>query len=328
MQHRRLGRSGLKVSPLVLGTLNFGNPTPKEEALKMIDRAIDAGINLIDSADVYGEGESERILGEALARNGKRKNVFITSKVFMRTGPGPNEAGNSTHHILESCEASLKRLRTDYIDIYFLHRTDFDIPQEESLGALDLLVKQGKIRYIGSSTHPAWRIVEALWLSDRNHFHKFVCEQPPYNLLDRRIENELIPMCRSYDLGLLTWSPLAQGVLACRYKDASNLPEGSRGRLREVYAERITQKGIEVGFELAKRAKGKGCTVSQMAVAWILSQPAVTGVIIGPRNLEQFKELLPSVEIQLDPSDLDFCDQLVPPGAYVSNHFNTSRWMK
>jgi aryl-alcohol dehydrogenase-like predicted oxidoreductase len=328
MKYRRLGRSGLKISSLVLGMMNFGNPTPKEEAIKIIDAAIEAGINLFDCADVYAGGMSERILGEALARNGKRKDVLITSKVFMKTGPGPNDAGNSKHHILESCEASLKRLRTDYIDIYFLHRTDFDIPQEESLGALDLLVRQGKVRYIGSSTHPAWRVVEALWMSDRNHYPKFICEQSPYNLLDRRIENELIPMCQAYDLGLLTWSPLAQGVLACRYKDPSNLPEGSRGRLKEVYAERITQKGIEVSFELAKRAKDKGYTVSQLAVAWILNQPGITAVIIGPRNLEQFEELLPSMEIQLNQSDLNFCDQLVPPGTYVSNHFNTSKWMK
>jgi aryl-alcohol dehydrogenase-like predicted oxidoreductase len=328
MEYRRLGRSGLKISSLVLGTMNFGNPTSKEESLKITDRAIETGINLFDCADVYAEGESERILGEAFARNGKRKDIFITSKVFMRTGPGPNDAGNSKHHILESCEASLKRLRTDYIDIYFLHRTDFDIPQEESLAALDLLVRQGKVRFIGSSTHPAWRIVEAFWISDRYHYPKFVCEQPPYNLLDRRIENEIVPMCRAYDLGIITWSPLAQGVLACRYRDPLKLPEGSRCALKNVYAERITEKGIEVSFELAKKADEKGCTVAQLAVAWVLSQPGITSAIIGPRNLEQFEELLPSVGIQLDEPDFKFCDALVPPGTYVSNHFNTSNWMK
>jgi aryl-alcohol dehydrogenase-like predicted oxidoreductase len=328
MEYRRLGRSGLKISPLVLGTLNFGTPTPKEEAFQIIDRAIGVGINLIDSADVYAEGESERIIGEALARNGKRKEVFITSKVFMKTGPGPNDGGNSRHHILESCDASLRRLKTDYIDIYFLHRTDFDIPQEESLQALDLLVKQGKVRYLGCSTHPAWRVVEALSISDQNHYSKFICEQPPYNLLDRRIENEIIPMCRAYDLGLLTWSPLAQGMLAGRYKDSFNLPDGSRGTLRPVYAERITQKGIEVSLRLAERAKGKGFTVAQLAVAWVLAQPGITGAIIGPRTLEQLENLIPSADIRFDESDLRLCDELVPPGTHVSNHFNTSRWMK
>jgi len=313
---------------LVLGTMNFGNPTSKEDSFKLIGRAIEAGINLFDCADVYAGGESERILGEALARNGKRKEVFVTSKVFMRTGPGPNDEGNSKHHIFESCEGSLRRLRTDYIDIYFLHRTDFDIPQEESLGALDVLVKQGKIRYIACSTHPAWRTVEALWISEKYHYPKFICEQPPYNLLDRRIENEIVPMCRTYDLGLITWSPLAQGVLACRYKDPINLPEGSRGTLRSVYAERITQRGIEVSLALAKRADEKGCTVVQFAVAWVLDQPGITGAIIGPRNLEQFENLVPSVDIKFDESDSKFCDALVPPGTYVSNHFNTSNWMK
>jgi aryl-alcohol dehydrogenase-like predicted oxidoreductase len=328
MEYRRLGRSGLKISSLVMGTMNFGNPTNKEESFKIIHRAIEAGINLFDCADVYAEGESERILGEALARNGKRKDIFITSKVFMRTGPGPNDAGNSKHHIIESCEASLKRLRTDYIDIYFLHRTDFDIPQEESLAALDLLLKQGKVRYIGSSTHPAWRVVEAFCISDRYHYPKFICEQPPFNLLDRRIENEIIPMCKAYELGLITWSPLAQGILAGRYTDPSNLPEGSRGSHKRIYAERITQKGIEVSLRLAERAKGKGWTVAQLAVAWVLNQPGITGAIIGPRTLGQLEDLLPSADIKLDEFDLRFCDELVPPGTNVSNHFNTSLWMK
>ena len=328
MKYRRLGRSGLKISSLVLGTMNFGNPTGKEESFKIIDRAIEAGINLFDCADVYAQGESERILGEAFARNGKRKDIFITSKVFMRTGPGPNDAGNSKHHIIESCEASLKRLRTDHIDIYFLHRADFDMPQEESLGALDLLVRQGKVRYIGSSTHPAWKVVEALWIADQYHYPKFICEQPPYNLLDRRIENEIVPMCRAYDLGLMTWSPLAQGVLGGRYTDPFNLPEGSRGTQKRIYAERITQKGVEVSLKLTERAKGKGCTVAQLAVAWILNQPGITGAIIGPRTFEQFEDLLPSADMKLDDYDFQFCDQLVPLGAYVSNHFNTSLWLK
>ena len=328
MEYRRLGRSGLMVSPLVLGTMNFGNPTSREESFRMIDQAIEAGINLFDCADVYADGESEKILGEGLARNGKREEVFVTSKVFMKTGPGPNDQGNSKHHIIESCEKSLKRLGTDYIDIYFLHRTDFDIPQEESLAALDLLVKQGKVRYIGCSTHPAWRTVEALWIADQYHYPKFICEQPPYNLLDRRVENEIIPMCRSYDLGIITWSPLAQGMLACRYTDPSNLPVGSRGSLRGVYAERITKRGIEVGFEFGRGAVEKGCTVSQLAVAWVLNQSGITGAIIGPRTFEQFEDLLPSADIKLDEPDLKFCDALVPPGTYVSNHFNTSNWMK
>ena len=246
----------------------------------------------------------------------------------MRSGPGPNDLGNTKHHIIESCENSLGRLKMDYIDIYFLHRTDFDVPQEESLAGLDLLVKQGKVRYIACSTHPAWRIVEALMISDRLRYPKFICEEPPYNLLDRRIENEIVPMCQAYDLGIITWSPLAQGVLACKYEDASKLPKGSRGTQKAIYAERITQKGIEVSFELAERANEKRCTVAQLAVAWVLNQPGITGAIIGPRSLDQFESLLPSVDIPFEESDFRFCDSLVSPGTYVSNHFNTSFWMK
>jgi aryl-alcohol dehydrogenase-like predicted oxidoreductase len=328
MEYRRLGRSGLQVSVLVLGTMNFGNPTEKDEAFRIVDAAIDAGVNLIDCADIYAGGESERIVGEALARNGRRKDVLITSKVFNRTGPGPNDLGNSRHHILEGCENSLRRLQTDYIDIYFLHRTDFNVPQEESLAALDLLVRQGKVRYIACSTHPAWRTVEALMLAEGHHYPKFVCEQPPYNLLDRRIENEMLPMCQAYDLGVLAWSPLAHGVLAGRYADAANLPEGSRGTLREVYRERITPAGVEVGKRFVQRAEEKACTPAQLAVAWVLHQPGVTSTILGPRTLAQFESLLPTVDVQLDEDDVKFCDELVPPGSFVTNYFNTSRWMK
>jgi len=202
MKYRRLGRSGLMISEMVLGTMNFGNPTGKADSIKILDAALEAGVNLFDCADVYAEGESERILGDALFQNGKRKEVFITSKVFMRTGDGPNDAGNSKHHILAACENSLRRLKTDYIDIYFLHRTDFKVAQEETLSALDLLVRQGKVRHIGCSTHPPWRVVEAHWIADKHHYPKFTSEQPPYNLLDRRAETEIIPMCQAYDIGI------------------------------------------------------------------------------------------------------------------------------
>ena len=328
MEYRRLGRSGLKVSSLVLGTMNFGNPTKKQEAMRMVDVALDGGINLFDCADIYARGESERILGEAFKRNGKHNDILITSKVFNPMGPEPNDQGNTRHHLLDACEKSLKRLQTDHIDIYFLHRSDFNVPQEETLAALDLLVHQGKVRYVACSTHPPWRTVEALWLADRHHYPKFVCETPPYNLLDRRIENEIVPMCRAYDLGILSWAPLAHGVLAGRYTDASKLPEGSRGTLRSVYRDRITQEGVEVGLKFAKRAEEKGCSAAQLAVAWILHQPGITGAILGPRNMEQFETLLPAADLALHEEDLRFCDTLVPPGTHVTSYFNTSLWMK
>jgi len=327
MKNRRLGRSGLQVSPLVLGTMNFGNPTEKGEACRIVDAAIDAGINLVDCADIYNKGEAERILGEALKRNGRRDHILLTSKCFNPTGPGPNDQGNTRHHILNACERSLKQLQTDVIDIYFLHRTDFSVPQEESLAALDQLQRDGKVRYIACSTHPAWRTVEALHLADRFGFPKFVCEQPPYNLLDRRIENEILPMCRAYDLGVLAWAPLAHGVLTGKYKHAETLPEGSRGTLRSVFRERITAEGVNVGQQIAAHANTKGCTPAQLAVAWVLDRPGITSALIGPRNLDQLESLLPAVDVRLDDTDRSFCDGLVPPGRYVTSYFNTASWM-
>lgn len=328
MKYRRLGRSGFMVSEVVLGTMNFGNPTTREDSLTIINDALDRGVNLFDCADVYAEGESERILGQAFSRNGKRKEVFLTSKVFMRTGNGPNDEGNSRHHILSACENSLRRLKTEYIDLYFLHRTDWNVPQEETLAALDLLVRQGKVRHIGCSTHPPWRVVEAFWIADRHHYPKFICEQPPYNLLDRRAETEIIPMCQAYDLGIISWSPLAQGVLAGRYRDAKNIPEGSRGAFKKVYADRITRPGIKVSKKLSERAAAKSCSLPQMAVAWVLHQPGISGVIIGPRTLAQFRDLIGAVDVSLAESDLDFCDTLVPPGTHLSDHFNSAGWRK
>ncbi|MDY6791606.1 MAG: aldo/keto reductase [Thermodesulfobacteriota bacterium] len=327
MNYRRLGRSGLKVSELALGTMNFGYPTPASEAVNIIDAAIDAGINLIDCADVYADGQSEKILGDALVKSHKRQKVLITSKVFSKTGNGPNDCGNTKYHIINACEKSLKQLKTDIIDIYFLHRTDFSVPQKETLEALDLLIRQGKIRYIACSTHPAWRVVEALWIAETNRYPKFICEQSPYNLLDRRIENEILPMCQAYDLGMMTWSPLAQGVLAGRYKNAARLPKQSRGSQKKIFAERITQKGVDVALDLNRCASAKGCTLAQIAVAWILRNHSVTSVIIGPRTLNHLKELLSASKIKLNSEDMKYCNRLVPPGTFVSDHFNTAGWI-
>jgi aryl-alcohol dehydrogenase-like predicted oxidoreductase len=328
MEYRRLGRSGLKVSALVLGTMNFGEVTDTETSLRIIDSAMEAGINLIDCANAYAGGKSEEILGRALRRDGKRNRVLITSKVYLPVGPGLNDRGNSRHHILNACRDSLRRLKTDYIDIYFLHRTDWEIPQDETLSALDDLVRQGMVRYVGCSTHPAWRTVEAMHLAERYGYPRFICEEPPYNLLDRRIENEIIPMCQAYDLGILAWSPLAQGVLAGRYKDSEKFPTGSRGTVKNIYAERITPEGIAVARKMASLGEHKNCSLSRLSVAWVLHQPGITAVILGPRTHGHLEDLLPAVDVDLDESDLLFCDRLVPPGGAVSNHLNTSGWMK
>jgi aryl-alcohol dehydrogenase-like predicted oxidoreductase len=311
MQYRRLGRSGLMVSELTLGTMNFGGPTTEATSLLMIDKALDYGINLLDCANVYAEGRSEQILGKALKRNGKR-----------------HESGNNRHNLINSCLTSLKRLQTDYIDIFFLHRTDWNTPQEETLSALNYLVERGCIRYIACSTHPAWRTVEALHLADRKGFPKFVCEQPPYNLLDRRIENEIVPMCREYDLGIVTWSPLAQGLLAGRYRTANKLPGDSRAAQKSIYAERITEAGIKIARLVIDWAERKKLSPTALSVAWILHQPAITSVIIGPRTPEHLDDLLSSRNIHLTPEDLAWFDILVPPGTYVSDHFNTAGWRR
>jgi aryl-alcohol dehydrogenase-like predicted oxidoreductase len=307
--------------------MNFGSPTGETAASCLVNEAIDKGINVIDCADVYNQGEAERILGNILKSNRKRKDVLLTSKVFNPTGSGPNDKGNSRHHIIEGCENSLKRLQTDYLDIYYLHRTDFFVHQEESLEALNHLRQQGKIRYAACSTQPAWRTVEGLNISERYGYPRFVCEQPPYNLLDRRSENEIIPMCQHYDLGVMAWSPIAQGILAGKYLNSVNFPEGSRGNLRDVFRERISSVGIEIGKAFVEYAKKKDYRPSQLATAWVLNQPGITSVIIGPRNIEQFDDLLPSYKIQLTMEDRAFCDDLVPPGRYVTSFFNTTDWM-
>ena len=209
MEYRILGRTGVKVAPLCLGTDNFANPTPEAESIDIIDRGLDAGINLIDTSNSYANGESERIIGQALAANGRRDQVILATKAHYPTGPGPNDRGNSRLHLMKACEDSLRRLQTDYIDLYQLHRPSFNIPIDETLSALTDLVRQGKVRYIGSSTAPAWKVMEALMVSELKGYVRFVSEQPPYNLLDRRIENEMVPLCQSYGLGIFPWSPLA-----------------------------------------------------------------------------------------------------------------------
>ena len=329
MEYRRLGRSGVKIAPLCLGTDNFANPTPEDEAKAMLNRAIDAGINLIDTSNSYAQGESERIIGRALQENGRRHNVLIATKAHYPTGPGPNDRGNGRLHLIQACEDSLRRLQTDHIDLYQLHRPDFEVPIEETLAALTDLVRAGKVRYIGSSTAPAWKVMEALMVSELKGYVRFVSEQPPYNLLDRRIENELVPLCQAYGVGILPWSPLAMGILAGRYADASAYPEKSRAQLRGgIYAERVTARGIEVGNAFVTLAQEVGISAAQLAVLWVKDQPGVTAPLIGPRTLEQLEHFLPVLEMKLDDSVREACDQLVPPGSAAANFHNSAPWMK
>ena len=231
--------------------------------------------------------------------------------------------------MISACEESLRRLKTDYIDLYQIHRPSFDIPVDETLGALTDLVCQGKVRYIGSSTAPAWKLMESLMVSEAKGYARFVSEQPPYNLLDRRIENELVPLCRTYGLGILPWSPLAMGLLAGRYPEDSVCPADSRATLRGgIYAERITARAILVGNKFVRLAQSFGMSPSHLAVMWVKDQPGITAPLIGPRNIEQLEHLLPVLEMKLNETVKAACDELVPPGSAVANFHNSSGWMK
>lgn len=329
MEYRYLGRTGIKVSPLCLGADNFANPSSEEDSIRMINMALDAGINFIDTANIYAKGESERIIGKALAQNKRRDGVIIATKVHYPIGPGPNERGNSRLHIIKACEESLSRLQTDHIDLYQTHRPDFDVPIEETLGALTDLVRQGKVRYIGSSTAPAWKVMEAIMVSELRGLSRFVSEQSPYNLLDRRAENELIPLCQHYGLGLIPWSPLAMGMLAGRYLDGKDFPQDSRASMRGgIYAERVTPKAVQAGNQFVRLAQEIGKDPAQLAYLWIKDQPGVTAPIVGPRTIEQLQNTLPVLDMKLDESTAKACDELVPPGSAVANFFNSAKWMK
>ncbi len=337
MKYRTLGRSGVQVSALALGTANFGRPASEETSREIMRIALDAGINIFDTADSYSAGESERIIGRFLKETGQRERVVLTTKVYYPTGKGPNDRGLSRYHLIRACEDSLRRLQTDRIDLYIMHRSASDfIPVEETLGALTDLVRQGKVRYVGCSTHPAWHVMEALLVSEMRGYAQYVAESPPYNLLDRRIENELVPLCQRYGLALLPWSPLAMGMLAGRYPlDETSpadrvFPRGSRAAANPqgIYSQRINRRGIEVGARVAELAQGFGLTPVQLALLWVRDQPGVTAPLLGPRTPEQLVEMLGIADLEAGDELRAAFDALNPPGMAVSNFHNSSGWMK
>jgi 1-deoxyxylulose-5-phosphate synthase len=331
MTFRSLGRTGVQVSPLCLGAMNFGSPTPEADSIRIVDAALDGGINFIDTANVYNTGESERIVGKALRANGRRDSVVLATKVNGDMGPGPNERGISRYHIIRACDDSLRRLQTDRIDLYQLHRPSATIPQDETIRALDDLVRSGKVRYIGCSTFPAWMVMEALATSERYLLARFISEQPPYNLLDRRIENELVPLAQRYGMALLPWSPLAGGILAGRYADTASVPAGSRlertGK-ESLFGERVTGRAVAVARGLARIAAERGLSSSQLALLWCKDQPGITAPIIGPRTMEQLEDALAVLDMRLDAADGAALDGLNGPGNAVSDFHNSNEWMK
>ena len=328
MDYRLLGRTGVRVSPLCLGTMNFGGVTNEADSIAIIHAALDAGINFVDTANTYNSGQSEIVVGKAL--RDRRDKVVLATKVHFKVGDGPNDEGNSRLHILKACDDSLRRLQTDYIDLYQIHRPSLEIPVDETLGALTDLVRVGKVRYIGCSTHPAWLVMEALAVSERLHLARYVSEQPPYNLLDRRIENELIPLALRYQLAIMPWAPLAQGVLAGRYPANQSFAADSRAeRLKgSIYAERVTSRGVEAGAKFAAIADRFGKTPGQLALTWCKDQPGITSPIVGPRTSEQLQQLLPVLEMSLSAEERSACDEINPPGGVLVNFHNTSGWLK
>ncbi|HEY3921935.1 MAG TPA: aldo/keto reductase [Gaiellaceae bacterium] len=321
MEYVNLGRTGVRVSRLCLGAMMFGawgNPD-HEDGIRIIHRALDAGINFVDTADVYSRGESEEIVGKALA--GRRDNVVLATKLHGTMGDDPNESGNSRRWIIRECEASLRRLGTDWIDLYQVHRWDENTDHEETLGALTDLVREGKVRYLGSSTFPSSEIVAAQWAAERHNLMRYVCEQPPYSILARGVEADVFPTLQRYGMGAITWSPLAGGWLTGRWRKGQGAPSSTRAsRLPQRYDLSLpeTQRKLDATEQLVQLADGANIPLIRLAIAWVLRHPAVTSAIIGPRTMEQLESQLGSDELELDDALLDRVDEIVPPGTNFS----------
>ncbi len=321
MEHRSLGRTGLQVSPLCLGAMMFGawGNTDHEESIGVIHRALDAGINFIDTADVYARGESEEIVGKAL--KGRRDSVVLATKVHgAMHDADPNMAGNSRRWIMQEVDASLQRLQTDWIDLYQIHRWDPWTAHEETLGALTDLQRAGKIRYLGSSTYPPSEIVEAQWVAERCGLARYVSEQPPYSILVRGVETEVLPTCARHDMGVIPWSPLAGGWLSGAYRKGRENQSHRATRIPSRYDLSLpeNQRKLEAVEQLALLAEEAGLELIHLALAFVIRHPAVTSAIIGPRTLEQFEGQIGAVDVELSDDVLDRIDAIVPPGTNLN----------
>ena len=316
MNHRPLGRTGIKVSPWCLGAMMFGkmgNPD-HDECVRMIHKCLDAGINFIDTADAYSRGDSEEIVGKAL--KGRRDRVVLNTKVYHPMGDDPNQRGGSRRWIMRAVEDSLRRLQTDYIDIYQLHRPTPDTDIEETLSALTDLMRAGKVRAIGSSTFPAADIVEAQWVAEKRGLARFRIEQQPYSILNRQIEREILPACSRFGMGVSAWSPLAKGLLTGKYRKGQQQPDSLRAKhFPKLMNDERSFDAVEQLFLLSQ---GAGLSLTHMALAFVIAHPAVTAAIIGPRTMEQLDDLLAGTEATLSDELLDQIDKIVPPGVDVA----------
>ncbi|MFJ2178849.1 aldo/keto reductase [Streptomyces sp. NPDC087851] len=315
MRMRKLGRTGIEVSAYCLGTMVFGTMGNPEhgDCVRMIHRALDEGINFVDTADVYGYSETEEIVGKAL--KGHRDEVVLATKFNGPMGEGPNRGGSSRRWIVQAVEGSLKRLRTDYIDLYQIHHPDPHTDIEETLSALTDLVRSGKVRAIGSSNLPASEIVEAQWVSQQRGLHRLRTEQPTYSLLNRGIEREILPVYRRYGLGVLVWSPLAMGLLTGRYRKNARLPDNAR--MDWVPQHLTDERKLDAVEQLLTLAEESGHSLTHMAMAFATGHPDVTSAIIGPRTMDQLDDLLAGATLTLGDDILDKIDAIVPPGTDI-----------
>jgi aryl-alcohol dehydrogenase-like predicted oxidoreductase len=324
MDYRTLGRTGLNISPFSLGSMLFSN-SQQSEADALIQHALDAGVNSIDTADIYGRGQSEEVIGKALASNGQRSRLILASKVHVQMDPtDPNSGGNTRRHIIEGCEATLRRLKTDYLDVYYIHRPSTQVPIDETLRALDDLVRSGKVRYIGTSSFAAWQILESLWVSKEYGLNRFTVEQTPYHLLDRQVERELLPMAQSYGTGITVWSPLAGGMLTGKYRREGQKPADSRfsGEHTDDWSKKhFKDAAFDVIDVVAAIAAEHAVQPVQIALAWTMLNPAVSSIVLGARTVEQLEQQLKSAEVKLSSEDLKRLDQVAPSGRAITPYY-------
>ncbi len=320
MEYRSLGRTGIKVSPLCLGAMMFGswgNPD-HEESSRIINMALDAGINFVDTADVYSAGESETIVGKAIKT--RRESIVLATKFHAPMGDDPNQRGNSRRWIVREVEASLKRLQTDYIDLYQVHRPDPSADIEQTLSALSDLVHSGKVLAIGSSTFPAEEIVEAQWAAEKRGLERFMTEQPPYSIFARGVEASILPTCQRYGMGVISWSPLNGGWLSGKFRKGRQVDSVRAGRLPQAYDPSLPHNAAKLDLvdELDKIASNAGISLQVLAVGFVTKHPAISAAIIGPRTMEQLEGLLPALDVSLDQETMDAIDKLVVPGRNVA----------
>lgn len=326
MEYRRLGNTGIKVSPVCLGTMMFGGPADEATSARIIQKALDSGVNFIDTANMYVAGKSEEVVGRALA--GRRESVVLATKGAQKMGEGPNDKGTSRKHLAYEFNASLKRLGTDYVDIYYVHVPDATTPVDETLRFLDDMVHQGKVHYLACSNFRAWQLSEMLWASEKLNLHRIACIQPLYNIVNRDIEVDLLPLCRSQKIGVVSYSPLARGILTGKYQPGQEPPAGSRAARNDTRMKQAEWRdsSLEIAAEIAGHCKKKGVVTSQFALAWCLANPILTSVIVGPRTLEQFEDNLGCLSISITPEDEQFIDSLVPPGEHSGKGFQDSAY--